>query len=118
MGDKDRGLYSGGGGQYIGNNEGYNHVGDGRRGGSDDRNVKGNERNSGSGADPITEIRIGGRNNLASTTVQPSTPKSPPIIKVSPTRRLIQSNVPKGSESGWKIIRQEQSDDENGYHYL
>lgn len=138
MDEKDRGLYAGGGGQYTGGGGQYTgsggqYAGDSGDGGKyyhiDDGNRGKNEgtKNTGSrvGYNIPTEIQIGGRNNLTppATTRTNLTPPAttrttgPAIIGIAPASKTSYPNSA-NSGSGWKIIRQEQSEDSDGYHYL
>lgn len=80
-----------------------------------------NAAGGGSGFNIPTEIKIGGQSNpippTKAITTTTRTTKAPSAIGVAPTTK-VPSNVLSGSGSNWKILRQEQTEDIDGYHYL
>lgn len=93
VGDKDRGLYTGGGGEYTGGGGEYTGNGGAYDGGF-------GKYSGGSGITTARgNIGTGSRVPLATT------------VKPDPHAFAVGSN-------GWRIIRDEKTEDTDGYHYL
>ncbi|KAG4076895.1 hypothetical protein HA402_015882 [Bradysia odoriphaga] len=96
IGDKDRGQYTGGGGEYTGGGGEYTGGGGAYDGGFGKYSGGSGQSNAGANAG------IGSRVGLEkySTTLKPT------------------PNVNAIGNNGWRIIRDERTEDTDGYHYL
>lgn len=110
IGDKDRGQYAGGGGEYTGG------------GGQYTGSVSGGGQYTGNGGD-----YDGGFGKYSGGNGQTNAGKNVKIdprfgVKADPTtakpKPKPNPNLNAGAKDGWKIIRDEKTEDTDGYHYL
>lgn len=125
IGDNDRGIYTGGGGEYSDNIVGGGkYTGSGGGGGAGGGGGSGAGRVGGGGRGG----GLSGRTTSAPVVKITSPPKNIPtnrptltIPSPTTTKRPIESGLVKGTGEGgegWKIIRLENTNEEDGYHYL
>lgn len=106
VGDKDRGQYTGGGGEYTGGGGQYNGNGGDYNGGFGKYDGETN-----GGKSPRIDTRV----TVKPATSRPKPTSNPTTAKPKPKSNY---NLNAGDKDGWKIIRDEKTEDTDGYHYL
>lgn len=100
--DKDRGLYSGGGGEYTGGGGEYSGGGGQYQGQSESTTAR--------------TVNIGSRLGLRPVVTTRKPPKA--VYVVTTTRPKISINPLASGAVGWQTIRNEKTEDIDGYRYL